>query len=286
MAEKRKSQQKDASTKKAKTQKPSKRDSKSKSKSKSSAQAQGLSEAVRSSIPYPKQISGSGFTETTAKFTVTLAPIYSRDVWAGVHEALNGMLLHFVPQVRGVVLSYSKAKLLSNTALLFNDSPYGQLEVSARLLLWRPIAGMTVNGRINVQSPDHIGLLLWDTFNASIPASFIPKDKYEWRPFDDDEIVARAAAVRQGNPAASEHKEDGDDGDDGKNGEEEKSADESGAEDQSANKSPDFISNKFGSGEWVLKGSSQPIGTEGCLDLVVVDVIRANEVLSVTGALR
>lgn len=36
-------------------------------------------------------------------------------------------------------------------------------------------------GRINLQSQDHIGLLIYGTFNASIPKSRIPSDRFEWR---------------------------------------------------------------------------------------------------------
>ncbi|KAI9479859.1 hypothetical protein LPJ55_001100 [Coemansia sp. RSA 990] len=234
MGEKRKSRQKDASTKRSK---------------KGSKHAS--TETTQSSIPYPKPVNGSSFCECTTRLTVTLAPAHSNDHWAGIHETLNSMLLRFVPQIRGVVLSYSDVKMLSQTALLFNDSPYGQLEVSAKLLLWRPTSGMTLKGTINVQSPDHIGLLLWNTFNASIPASFIPKNKYEWRPFNEEELAAGKA--------------------------EDESSETKDSESDSA---------KFGSGEWVLKGSSQGIGTNGSLEFIVSDVIRADNVLSVTGALH
>jgi len=40
----------------------------------------------------------------------------------------------------------------------------------------------SIVGTINLQSPDHIGLLLYGTFNASIPSEFIPKDKYTFNP--------------------------------------------------------------------------------------------------------
>lgn len=36
-------------------------------------------------------------------------------------------------------------------------------------------------GRINLQSQDHIGLLIYGTFNASIHKSRIPSDRFEWR---------------------------------------------------------------------------------------------------------
>jgi DNA-directed RNA polymerase I subunit RPA43 len=42
-------------------------------------------------------------------------------------------------------------------------------------------------GRINLQSEDHIGLLIYGTFNASIPKSCIPST-YEWKIAEDDEV--------------------------------------------------------------------------------------------------
>ncbi|KAJ2760116.1 hypothetical protein IWQ57_006384 [Coemansia nantahalensis] len=258
MGEKRKLKQGDAAAKKAKAGKHSK-----------SGKSSSRTEEARTLIPCPAPVDGSSFSECAARLAVTLAPAHSRDHWAGIHETLNSMLLHFVPQIRGVVLAYSKVKVLSNAALMYADSPYGQLEISARLLLWRPVSGMTLRGTINVQSPDHIGLLLWDTFNASIPAASIPKTKYEWRPFSDEEVAARAVATSRAD--ASEHDSDG--------------AGSDTATDERAADSG-VASAKFSSGEWVLKGTSQCVGTKGSLEFVVVDVIRADNVLSVTGALR
>ncbi|KAJ2382079.1 hypothetical protein GGI05_005771, partial [Coemansia sp. RSA 2603] len=191
-------------------------------------------------IPYPDLVDASGFVESAVKLTVTLAPIYNRDFMTGVYETLNSMLLHFVPQVRGVVLSYSKVKPLTDAAVVFNDSPYSQLDIDVSLLLWRPISGMTLKGVINVQSPDHIGMLLWDTFNASIPASFIPKSKYEWRPFSDEEIAVSASQSKA--PTSSGSSDDDDD---------------SESEQPKTPIVPDITLNesKYGSGEWVLKGT-------------------------------
>ncbi|KAJ1646236.1 hypothetical protein LPJ64_002255 [Coemansia asiatica] len=275
MGEKRKSGDKTVSSKKSKAHKQSKK-SKNPSSQESSASLP---------IPYPESVDSSSFVECTTRLTVTLAPVYSRDFMAGVHETLNNMLLRFVPQIRGVVLSYSKVKVLTDSALISNDSPYGQLEISARLMLWRPISGMTLEGVINVQSPDHIGMLLWDTFNASIPASFIPKDKYEWRPFSDEEIASRVVPISQKDE--SEETTDNDDNNSIDQAISKEGSEYSDAEQSDAAAVPlDISGNKYGSGEWVFKGTSQSIGANGALEFVVVDVIRANEVLSVTGALR
>ncbi|KAJ2082069.1 hypothetical protein H4R24_001867 [Coemansia sp. RSA 988] len=267
MGEKRKSQQHSDSPKKSKAQK-SKKDRRT---------SKVAGAAHKPSIPYPSSTQGSSFSECTARLTVTLAPVHGGDHWAGVYETLNSMLLHFVPQVRGVVLSYSKAKILSQAALLFNDSPFGQLEISVHLLLWRPLSGMILQGAINVQSPDHIGLLLWDTFNASIPASLIPKDKYEWRPFSDEEVAARA--LRNGTITNSSADDQGDNADDD-------AESVTTSKEQSGDNAAGASDARFGSGEWVLKDTSQSVGSSGSLSFVVVDVIRADNVLSVTGALR
>ncbi|KAJ2301895.1 hypothetical protein IWW55_003698 [Coemansia sp. RSA 2706] len=248
MGEKRKSREKDGSVKK----------SKKSSKGSSKAAEAATAPAPASSIVYPAAVGGSSFCECTARLTVTLAPAHSSNCWAGIHETLNSMLLRYVPQIRGVVMGYSKVKLLSKAALLYNDSPFGQIEISAQLVLWRPISGMTLRGTINVQSPDHIGLLLWDTFNASIPASFIPKGKYEWRPFGNEDMATEATVDA---PSSAEQ-----------------SSDESVV--------PAKEGTKLSSGEWVFKGTSQSVGADGGLEFMVADVVRADNVLSVTGMLR
>lgn len=40
---------------------------------------------------------------------------------------------------------------------------------------------ISIVGRINLQSEDHIGLLIYGTFNASIPKSRIPSTIFEWK---------------------------------------------------------------------------------------------------------
>lgn len=45
-------------------------------------------------------------------------------------------------------------------------------------------------GTINLQSRDHIGVLLHGTFNASIPSDLIPKDRYRWKDRPKHEIEA------------------------------------------------------------------------------------------------
>jgi DNA-directed RNA polymerase I subunit RPA43 len=89
------------------------------------------------------------------------------------------------------------------------------------------------DGTINLQSPDHIGLLLYGTFNASIPSEFIPKDKYEFNP----------------NSSYGRKKQITDDNDQGEG-------------------SSAAVSGLL-NGEWVLKSTGESIGQEGVIQFEV-----------------
>jgi DNA-directed RNA polymerase I subunit RPA43 len=49
-------------------------------------------------------------------------------------------------------------------------------------------------GRINLQSEDHIGLLIYGTFNASIPKSRIPSSTYEWKVNEEEAVEEEAVS--------------------------------------------------------------------------------------------
>ncbi|KAF9343313.1 hypothetical protein BGX26_005925 [Mortierella sp. AD094] len=127
------------------------------------------------------------------------------------------------------------------------DSPYCHFWISVKLLVWKPVKGSTLHGTINLQSPDHIGLLLYGTFNASIPSEFIPKDKYEFNP---NSSYSRA-----------------------KQGESDMGEDSSVSVTGLLN------------GEWVLKSTGESIGHEGVIEFEVSDLVRTNDMLTVTGSL-
>lgn len=104
----------------------------------------------------------------------------------------------YFPSVEGVVLSYSNLRLLGKDedlnvqpgeavmAKVMYDSPFSYLWIAVDFLVWRPQAGDKVEGWVNLQSPSHIGLLIHDTFNASIKREAIPSDWY-FEPLQADE---------------------------------------------------------------------------------------------------
>ncbi|KAJ1651531.1 hypothetical protein IWQ61_007926 [Dispira simplex] len=121
------------------------------------------------------------FAKVSIRMLIALPPCYTNDPMQGVYGYFNCFLMQHLPFVNGVVLAYSKVKLETSLGLVANEYPFAQFWVQAELLVWKPSPGSQLKGRINVQSNDHIGLLLYKNFNASIPAELIPDDKYEWR---------------------------------------------------------------------------------------------------------
>ncbi|KAF9912907.1 hypothetical protein EC991_007519 [Linnemannia zychae] len=178
------------------------------------------------------------FMEVQAKLYIHLPPCFTSKPIEGIQEQLNGFLMRYMPQVDGVVLAHSDLKLLQTSGRIMYDSPYSHFWISVKLLVWRPVKGSTLSGTINLQSPDHIGLLLYGTFNASIPSEFIPKDKYVFNP----------------NKSAN-------------------------------NDESNSMATSLMTGEWVHKSTDESIGHEGVIEFEVSDLVRTNDMLTVTGSL-
>ncbi|KAG8808035.1 hypothetical protein FRC19_006162, partial [Serendipita sp. 401] len=122
------------------------------------------------------------FSNVNAQMTITIPPLYSgpgRPRQAAL-EMLDSMIMRYVPSMGGVILAHSNLQFLSTTATFLVDSPFTKAEISFIALVWSPTVGSKLRGSISICSPDHIGLLIHKTFNASIPRHHIPTDEWEF----------------------------------------------------------------------------------------------------------
>ncbi|KAI9492168.1 hypothetical protein BDB00DRAFT_788955 [Zychaea mexicana] len=207
----------------------------------------------------------SSFSEIVTQLYLHLAPIWAENATEGVIEQLNAFLMKFVPQLDGIVLAHSNLEFLTDKGKILYDSPFCHFFVRVKFLVWKPRKGTKLVGRINLQSQDHIGLLIYGTFNASIPSKSIPTDVYEWRA---SEIEAEDHAAQDDNDDEDESKEDDDD-------------DEVGP---TATSTEERKPSQYG--EWVNKTTGVPVGgDDGTVEFNVVDIIEANDILTVTGSL-
>lgn len=135
-------------------------------------------------------VNKDGLSECFRKIKTTLylslAPIYTKSPLEGIKsQHLDSMIMkHFAP-ANGVVIGYDNLKLSdehldedkSNVIAKINPhSPFAFFWINVDLLVWCPSVGDVVEGLIYMQSPSHIGLLINDTFNASIKKNFIPEN--------------------------------------------------------------------------------------------------------------
>lgn len=165
--------------------------------------------------------SESPFYLRTTSFYLPLSPISQRQPLEGLcAEHLSPLLLTYYEPLKGILLSYSNARLSNHPRQYSNPEQQVLSEaideyavtytwVTADFLILRPERGAKVEGHISVQSQSHIGLICWNLFNVSIPYDNLP-DTWEWvgeptkrRKIEDDNDYST-------NPTASGHFVDGD----------------------------------------------------------------------------
>lgn len=110
----------------------------------------------------------------TANFDIDLHPSKTEDVLDGIREQLNAGLLRFNEDLEGVVLSYSKERIVSKQAVIRPYFPYLHVKVCADVVLFKPQVGALLVGQVNKVGSDYLGLLVLGIFNVSIGVSGMP----------------------------------------------------------------------------------------------------------------
>lgn len=80
------------------------------------------------------------------------------------------MLLKSEPSLGGVPVAFSGAKIVGDSAGVFEDQPDLHLSCAVTFMLFSPSEGQRVTGVVNNSASDSVGLLVLNTFNASITA--------------------------------------------------------------------------------------------------------------------
>lgn len=133
-----------------------------------------------------------------------LSPIAMRNPLEGLcAEHLSPLILTYYPPFKGVVLSYSNARLIpgptkkkSRSAPIHAESiaeyAVSFAWVAADFLLLRPVRGLWMEGQVNVQNKSHLGLICYNMFNASLDAERLPPG-WSFEAPDDEDTTEQAA---------------------------------------------------------------------------------------------
>lgn len=127
------------------------------------------------------------FHQTTS-FYLPLSPISMKTPLEGLcAEHISPLILTYFPPLKGIVLSYSNARLSNHpTADEADDTPILAEAIDeyaasfswliADFLILRPERGAVIEGHITVQSESNLGLVCWNLFNANIARDQLPQD--------------------------------------------------------------------------------------------------------------
>eukprot|EP00038_Savillea_parva_P009005 m.180618 g.180618 ORF g.180618 m.180618 type:complete len:283 (-) comp15048_c0_seq1:104-952(-) len=123
--------------------------------------------------------SGECLVKKTVRMRINLDPTYLGDVAVGVREHLNKHLRKYSQTLGGVPTQVVSAQLEQSSGAIVGDAPGVQCAARATYLVFTPQPGELLVGDVNAISSDHIGLLIANNWNASIPRSYIP-EQYEY----------------------------------------------------------------------------------------------------------
>lgn len=119
------------------------------------------------------------FSEVQVKLYVHIPPVFAGDLKAGVRTKLDRLLMRWSDECQGILISYSDVRPLQRCGRILYDSPYLHFEVAAKFIAFCPVVGSQICGIVNKQSVDHIGLLIHESFNASLPSAQLKK-MFKW----------------------------------------------------------------------------------------------------------
>eukprot|EP00127_Corallochytrium_limacisporum_P003451 Clim_evm79s149 gene=Clim_evmTU79s149 len=86
----------------------------------------------------------------------------------GVYHALNELLFEFNYELGGSIIAYEDVKLVEPTAMVFGTHPAAVVTTDFKALMFTPDRDQRLIGEVKRVSRDHLGLLVYDFFNASI----------------------------------------------------------------------------------------------------------------------
>jgi len=110
----------------------------------------------------------SGVTSVKKQVHLALEPSFLANINLGILKCLNSHLHEYYPEVSGILLGYDNIKLKKTTGSMYNDQPHIHIDIEATFYIFCPTPATCLLGIVNKISQGHVGVLVHDTFYASI----------------------------------------------------------------------------------------------------------------------
>eukprot|EP00043_Microstomoeca_roanoka_P015812 m.158630 g.158630 ORF g.158630 m.158630 type:complete len:163 (-) comp16335_c8_seq4:398-886(-) len=112
------------------------------------------------------------------RISLRMFPSQLRSPEEGIHESVQALLDLYNTDMNGVPVSYSSIKLKDTVAAIHEDVPVLHVQAKVVFQVFCPKVGDILEGIVNKLTVDHIGVLIFDKFNASIPSSSLPENVF------------------------------------------------------------------------------------------------------------
>lgn len=112
----------------------------------------------------------SPFFQESIVFQAALLPSQSSNLLDGVKQQINALLLNYSEDLKGIPLSYTDIKFPRGKEYcrIIGEDHWLHIDVTTKILVFRPVIGIILTGRITMISDSHLSLLVYQMLNASI----------------------------------------------------------------------------------------------------------------------
>ncbi|XP_054620528.1 DNA-directed RNA polymerase I subunit RPA43 [Dunckerocampus dactyliophorus] len=100
---------------------------------------------------------------------VAMPPLYLNKKRTGLREELDAELLKYSPSLKGVPIAYDNIRIVGQHGGIYDDSGYIHMDIEANFIIFQPMKGQRLLGKVNKLGVSHVGCLVHSCFNASIP---------------------------------------------------------------------------------------------------------------------
>lgn len=117
------------------------------------------------------------FSEVEILIQVAVKPLQSSDPMGAVENQLRSSLFKYNEKVCGIPMAYIDILFPNDReyAKIIGDQPWLHVSVLTKLIVFRPEIGLKLQGKVNKLSDNHLSILVFGMFNASITSNEMSK---------------------------------------------------------------------------------------------------------------
>ncbi|CAG9770510.1 unnamed protein product [Ceutorhynchus assimilis] len=111
----------------------------------------------------------SGVFKQECKYHVALHPAQFNNFGESVKDELGKKIGRFDESFQGIMLGYENVRLQSKLGVIGSDNCHVHLDIEALFYVFHPQIDMVLKGTVTRTTKDHVGCLVYNTFNISLP---------------------------------------------------------------------------------------------------------------------